>query len=261
MDNKIESFKRLLSIMDDLRKGCPWDKKQTMDSLRHLTIEEVYELSEAILHHDNEDIKKELGDLIMHVVFYSKIAEEGGLFDIADVVNGICDKLVVRHPHIYGEVKVGSADEVSQNWEKIKVKKEGNRSVLGGVPDGLPPLLKAYRMTEKASGAGFDWDNKEDCWNKVLEEMEELQSEVNNNGSKDRIDEEFGDLMFALVNYSRFLKINADDALEHANAKFKRRFSFMEEKANESGKSIVDMGLDEMESLWVEAKKIEIKSK
>lgn len=241
--------------MDDLRKGCPWDKKQTMDSLRHLTIEEVYELSEAILHHDNEDIKKELGDLIMHVVFYSKIAEEGGLFDIADVVNGICDKLVLRHPHIYGEVKVGSADEVSQNWEKIKVKKEGNRSVLGGVPDGLPPLLKAYRMTEKASGAGFDWDNKEDCWNKVLEEMEELQSEVNNNGSKDRIDEEFGDLMFALVNYSRFLKINADDALEHANAKFKRRFSFMEEKANESGKSIVDMGLDELESLWVEAKK------
>ena len=249
------------SIMDDLRKGCPWDKKQTMDSLRHLTIEEVYELSEAILHHDNEDIKKELGDLIMHVVFYSKIAEEGGLFDIADVVNGICDKLVLRHPHIYGEVKVGSADEVSQNWEKIKVKKEGNRSVLGGVPDGLPPLLKAYRMTEKASGAAFDWDNKEDCWNKVLEEMEELQSEVNNNGSKDRIDEEFGDLMFALVNYSRFLKINADDALEHANAKFKRRFSLMEEKANESGKSIVDMGLDELESLWVEAKKIEIKSK
>ncbi|MGN0033658.1 MAG: nucleoside triphosphate pyrophosphohydrolase [Candidatus Limimorpha sp.] len=261
MDNKIESFGRLLSIMDDLRRGCPWDRKQTMDSLRHLTIEEVYELSEAVLRHDNQDIKKELGDLIMHVVFYSKIAEEGGLFDIADVIDSICDKLVLRHPHIYGEVKVGSADDVSQNWEKIKVKKEGNHSVLGGVPDGLPPLLKAFRMTEKASGAGFDWDSKEDCWKKVLEEMDELQSEVKNNGSKERIDEEFGDLMFALVNYSRFLKINADDALEHANAKFKRRFSFMEEKAAEEGRSVVDMSLDEMESLWNLAKNNEINCK
>ena len=254
MDKRLEAFKRLLDIMDDLRAGCPWDKKQTIESLRHLTIEETYELSEAILASDYQDVKKELGDLIMHIVFYARIANERGLFDISDVINSVCDKLIVRHPHIYGDVKADTAEKVLENWEKIKITKEGNRSVLGGVPAGLPPLLKAYRMTDKASGVGFDWDNKEDCWAKVLEEMNELQEEVKNDGSKERKDEEFGDLLFALVNYSRFIKVNADDALEHANNKFKRRFTYIEEKAKEMGKSVADMTLAEMEALWQEAK-------
>ena len=255
MDKRLEAFKRLLDIMDDLRAGCPWDKKQTIESLRHLTIEETFELSEAIIASDYQDVKKELGDLIMHIVFYSKIADERGLFDISDVINSICDKLIVRHPHIYGTEKVESAEEVLQNWEKIKIKKEGNRSVLGGVPAGLPPLLKAYRMTDKASGVGFDWENKDDCWKKVLEEMDELQEVVRNDETKERKDEELGDLLFALVNYSRFIKVNADDALEHANAKFKRRFTYIEDRAREMGRSVADMTLDEMEELWQEAKR------
>ena len=192
----------------------------------------------------------------MHIVFYARIADERGLFDISDVINSICDKLIVRHPHIYGDVKVESAEEVLENWEKIKIKKEGNRSVLGGVPAGLPPLLKAYRMTDKASGVGFDWPNKEECWEKVLEEMNELQEEVKNNGPIERKDEEFGDLLFALVNYSRFIKVNADTALEHANAKFKKRFTYIEEKAREMGKSVADMTLAEMDALWNEAKSL-----
>lgn len=254
MDKRLEAFKRLLDIMDDLRKGCPWDKKQTIESLRHLTIEETYELSEAILASDYQDIKKELGDLIMHIVFYARIADERGLFDISDVINSICDKLIVRHPHIYGDVKVETAEDVLENWEKIKIKKEGNRSVLGGVPAGLPPLLKAYRMVDKASGVGFDWPDKDECWDKVLEEMNELQEEVKNNGSRERLDEEFGDLMFALVSYSRFIKVNADDALEHANTKFIKRFSYIEDKVRETGKSVADMTLREMDALWNEAK-------
>lgn len=254
MDKRLEAFKRLLDIMDDLRAGCPWDRKQTIESLRHLTIEETFELSEAIIASDYQDVRKELGDLIMHIVFYSKIADERGFFDIADVINGICDKLIVRHPHIYGNEKVESAEDVLQNWEKIKIQKEGNRSVLGGVPAGLPPLLKAYRMTDKASGVGFDWENGDDCWKKVLEEMDELQEEVRNDGPKERKDEELGDLLFALVNYSRFIKVNADDALEHANAKFKRRFSYMEERARETGRSIAELSPDEMEELWRQAK-------
>lgn len=258
MDKRLEAFKRLLDIMDDLRKGCPWDKKQTIESLRHLTIEETYELSEAILASDYQDVKKELGDLIMHIVFYARIADERGLFDISDVINSICDKLIIRHPHIYGDVKVESAEEVLENWEKIKIKKEGNRSVLGGVPAGLPPLLKAYRMTDKASGVGFDWPNKEECWAKVLEEMNELQEEVKNDGPIERKDEEFGDLLFALVNYSRFIKVNADTALEHANIKFKKRFTYIEDRAREVGKSVADMTLEEMEELWEEAKKFEV---
>lgn len=254
MDKRLEAFKRLLDIMDDLRAGCPWDRKQTIESLRHLTIEETFELSEAIIASDYQDVRKELGDLIMHIVFYSKIADERGLFDIAAVINGICDKLIVRHPHIYGNEKVESAEDVLQNWEKIKIQKEGNRSVLGGVPAGLPPLLKAYRMTDKASGVGFDWENGDDCWKKVLEEMDELQEEVRNDGPKERKDEELGDLLFALVNYSRFIKVNADDALEHANAKFKRRFTYMEERARETGRSIAELSPDEMEELWRQAK-------
>lgn len=258
MDKTLESFKRLLDIMDAVRKGCPWDKKQTIESLRHLTIEETYELSEAILAEDMQDVKKELGDLAMHIVFYSKIAEEKGLFDLSDVLNSICDKLIVRHPHVFGDVKVNSAEEVSENWEKIKISKEGNKSVLGGVPAGLPPLLKAYRMQEKASGVGFDWSDRKEVWRKVEEEMSELQAEVENGSPRERVKDELGDLLFALVNYSRFIHVNPDDALEHTNKKFKGRFEYIEQKAREQGRSLLDMSLNEMEGYWQEAKRNEI---
>lgn len=257
MDKRLEAFRRLLDIMDELRKGCPWDKKQTIESLRHLTIEEVFELSEAVLANDMQDVRKELGDIIMHIVFYSKIAEEKGLFDISDVINSICDKLIIRHPHIFGDVKAETAEAVLENWEKIKISKEGNKSVLGGVPACLPPLLKAYRMQEKASGVGFDWSNKEEVWNKVEEEIRELRAEVDNGSPKDLVENELGDLLFAIVNYSRFLKVNPDDALEHTNRKFKSRFQYIEQKAAENGKSLLDMNIDEMESFWQEAKKNE----
>ena len=252
----LAGFRHLLEIMDELREKCPWDRKQTFETLRNLTVEETFELSDAIMNKDYKDVCKELGDLMLHIVFYSKVASETNLFDIKDVLNQLCDKLIRRHPHIYGEEKVNTAEEVLENWEKIKIKKEGNKSVLGGVPAGLPPLLKAYRMTDKASGVGFDWPNKEECWAKVLEEMNELQEEVKNDGSIERKDEEFGDLLFALVNYSRFIKVNADTALEHANAKFKKRFTYIEDRAREMGKSVADMTLDEMEELWKEAKKV-----
>lgn len=258
MDKTLESFKRLLDIMDAVRKGCPWDKKQTIESLRHLTIEETYELSEAILAEDMQDVKKELGDLAMHIVFYSKIAEEKGLFDLSDVLNSICDKLIVRHPHVFGDVKVNSAEEVSENWEKIKISKEGNKSVLGGVPAGLPPLLKAYRMQEKASGVGFDWSDRKEVWRKVEEEMSELQAEVEKDSPRERVKDELGDLLFALVNYSRFIHVNPDDALEHTNKKFKGRFEYIEQKAREQGRSLLDMSLNEMEGYWQEAKRNEI---
>ena len=257
MDKRLEAFKRLLDIMDELRKGCPWDKKQTIESLRHLTIEEVFELSEAVLANDMQDVRKELGDIIMHIVFYSKIAEEKGLFDISDVINSICDKLIIRHPHIFGDVKAETAEAVLENWEKIKISKEGNKSVLGGVPAGLPPLLKAYRMQEKASGVGFDWSSKEEVWSKVEEEIRELRSEVDNGSPKELVENELGDLLFAIVNYSRFLKVNPDDALEHTNRKFKSRFQYIEQKAAENGKSLLDMNIDEMEFFWQEAKKNE----
>ena len=252
----LAGFRHLLEIMDELREKCPWDRAQTFDTLRNLTVEETFELADAIIEKDYKDMCKELGDLMLHLVFYAKIGSEKGAFDIADVLNGICDKMVVRHPHIFGDEKVENAQQVEENWEKIKLEREHNRSVLGGVPAGLPPLLKAYRMTDKASGVGFDWPNKEECWKKVLEEMDELQEEVKNDGSKERKDEEFGDLLFALVNYSRFIKVNADDALEHANAKFKKRFLYIEEKAREMGKSVADMTLEEMEALWQEAKSL-----
>lgn len=248
----------MLDIMDAVRKGCPWDKKQTIESLRHLTIEETYELSEAILAEDMQDVKKELGDLAMHIVFYSKIAEEKGLFDLSDVLNSICDKLIVRHPHVFGDVKVNSAEEVSENWEKIKISKEGNKSVLGGVPTGLPPLLKAYRMQEKASGVGFDWSDRKEVWRKVEEEMSELQAEVEKDSPRERVKDELGDLLFALVNYSRFIHVNPDDALEHTNKKFKGRFEYIEQKAREQGRSLLDMSLNEMEGYWQEAKRNEI---
>ena len=251
-----QSFQRLLDIMDRLRKECPWDKKQTIESLRHLTIEEVFELSQAIVDEDYQDVKKELGDIIMHIVFYSRIAEDRNLFTIDDVINGICEKLIIRHPHVFGDTSVKSAEEVADNWEKIKLTKEHNRSVLGGVPNALPELVKAYRMQEKAAGVGFDWENKEQVWEKVEEEIRELKAEVGvweqGKGScnKERVTEEFGDLMFALVNYSRFIKVNPMDALEVANKKFRKRFNYIEDKAREMGKSLVDMSLDEMNELW-----------
>ena len=270
MNNSLEAFQRLLDIMDRLRVECPWDKKQTIESLRHLTIEEVFELSQAIVDEDYQDVKKELGDIIMHIVFYSRIAQDRNLFTIDDVINGICEKLIIRHPHVFGDTSVKNAEEVADNWEKIKLTKEHNRSVLGGVPNALPELVKAYRMQEKAAGVGFDWDNKEQVWEKVEEEIRELKEEVGNmgtgagtgtgtgtgTGSRDRVTEEFGDLMFALVNYSRFIKVNPMDALEVANKKFRSRFNYVEEKAREMGRSLVDMSLDEMNELWEEAKKI-----
>ena len=255
-----EAFQRLLDIMDRLRVECPWDKKQTIESLRHLTIEEVFELSQAIVDEDYQDVRKELGDIIMHIVFYSRIAQDRNLFTIDEVINGICEKLIIRHPHVFGDTSVKSAEEVADNWEKIKLTKEQNRSVLGGVPNALPELVKAYRMQEKAAGVGFDWENKEQVWEKVEEEIRELKEEIRKremetgNGNKERITEEFGDLMFALVNYSRFIKVNPMDALEVANKKFRNRFNYVEEKARENGKSLVDMSLDEMNELWDEAK-------
>ena len=253
MNKSLEAFQRLLDIMDRLRVECPWDKKQTIESLRHLTIEEVFELSQAIVDEDYQDVRKELGDIIMHIVFYSRIAEDRKLFTIDDVINGICEKLIVRHPHVFGDTSVKNADEVAENWEKIKLTKEQNRSVLGGVPNALPELVKAYRMQEKAAGVGFDWENKEQVWEKVEEEIGELKEEIQN-GNKERMTEELGDLMFALVNYSRFIKVNPMDALEVANKKFRSRFNYVEEKAKENGKSLVDMTLDEMNELWEMAK-------
>ncbi len=258
MKNELSEFKRLLEIMDELRAKCPWDKKQTLESLRYLTIEETYELSDAIISSDLDSIKKELGDLMLHIVFYSKIGSEQKAFGIGDVLETINNKLVERHPHIYGDVKVKDAREVLDNWEKIKIKKEGRKSVLGGVPKSLPPLVKAYRMQEKASGVGFDWESGEQVWDKVIEELNELKDEVAK--SEDgKLEEEFGDLLFALVNYSRFIGINPEDALEKTNMKFIRRFQYLEENARKDGKALYDMSLREMDVYWEEAKQIERK--
>lgn len=252
MDKRLEAFQRLLNIMDDLRAQCPWDKKQTMQSLRHLTIEETYELGDAILDNDLQEVKKELGDLLLHIVFYSKIGSETGDFDIADVANGVCEKLIIRHPHIYGDVKVDDEEDVKRNWEKIKLK-EGNKSVLGGVPKSLPALVKASRIQDKAAGVGFDWDNIDDVFAKVKEEIEELHAEVKAQ-KHTAIEAEFGDVLFSLINYARFLKVNPEDALERTNKKFIARFQYLERKAAESGKSLRDMTLAEMETYWQEAK-------
>ncbi|WP_407933909.1 nucleoside triphosphate pyrophosphohydrolase [Capnocytophaga leadbetteri] len=252
MDKRLEAFQRLLNIMDDLRAQCPWDKKQTMQSLRHLTIEETYELGDAILDNDLQEVKKELGDLLLHIVFYAKIGSETGDFDIADVANGVCEKLIIRHPHIYGDVKVDNEEDVKRNWEKIKLK-EGNKSVLGGVPKSLPALVKASRIQDKAAGVGFDWDNIDDVFAKVKEEIEELHAEVKAQ-KHTAIEAEFGDVLFSLINYARFLKVNPEDALERTNKKFIARFQYLERKAAESGKSLRDMTLAEMETYWQEAK-------
>ena len=249
-DPRLLAFERLLNIMDDLREKCPWDRKQTFESLRHLTIEETYELSDAILKNDLPEIKKELGDLMLHMVFYAKIGSETNAFDITDVMNGICEKLISRHPHIYGDVVVENEDDVKQNWEQLKLK-EGNKSVLGGVPASMPSLVKASRMQDKAAQVGFDWPEINQVWEKVEEEMQEFKEAEGNDKEA-----EFGDLLFSLVNYARWLKINPDDALERTNITFKKRFEAIEEYAKNQGKKMNDMTLEEMEVIWEEAKKL-----
>ena len=253
MKEKAKAFVRLVEIMDRLRKECPWDQKQTINSLRYLTIEEVYELSDAILDEDFQEIKKELGDLLLHIVFYSRIASEKQEFDITDVLNNISDKLIYRHPHIYGDVKVKDEKDVKLNWENLKLK-EGKSSVLEGVPKSLPAVVKAYRIQEKVRGIGFDWENKGQVWDKVLEEIKELKSEENNNDSK-RIEDEFGDVLFALVNYSRFINVNPEDALEKTNKRFIKRFQFLEKQITNDGKKLSDLTFEEMNSYWDLAKK------
>jgi len=251
-------FLRLLEVLNTLRTECPWDKKQTMETLRHLSIEETYELSDAIMEGDMQEVKKELGDVMMHLVFYARIAEEQGAFDILDVLNGVCEKLINRHPHIYGDVDVQNEDDVKRNWEKIKLK-EGNKSVLGGVPASLPALVKAARIQEKARGVGFDWEDKTQVWEKVEEELQEFKAEFNveDNSAIDaeKAEAEFGDLLFSLINYARFIKINPENALEKTNKKFIKRFQYLEEKAKENGKALQDMTLAEMDIYWNEAKK------
>ncbi|TYA53871.1 nucleoside triphosphate pyrophosphohydrolase [Formosa maritima] len=253
-ENKLKAFDRLLTIMDELREQCPWDKKQTMESLRHLTIEETYELGDAILDNNLEEIKKELGDVLLHIVFYSKIGSETDEFDIADVCNSICDKLVDRHPHIYGDVVVDNEEDVKRNWEKLKLK-EGKSSVLEGVPNSLPALVKANRIQDKVAGVGFDWEEPNQVWEKVEEELIEFKQEVKNN-NKDGMENEFGDVLFSLVNYARFLNINPENALERTNKKFSKRFQYLESKAKTINKNLKDMTLNEMDIFWEEAKKI-----
>lgn len=251
MEEKKKAFERLLIIMDELRAGCPWDMKQTMESLRHLTIEEVYELGDAILDGDHEEIKKEIGDILLHMVFYSKIGSEKNQFDIADSLNSICDKLISRHPHIYGDVKVQDEEEVKANWEKLKLK-EGKKSVLEGVPKSLPAMVKAQRIQDKARGVGFDWDNSDQVWEKVLEELEEFKQESDRNS--DKMEEEFGDLLFSMINFARFKGLNPEDALERTNKKFIFRFQYLETKSAADGKNLSEMSLEEMDKYWNEAK-------
>lgn len=254
-EEALQAFDRLLTIMEELREKCPWDRKQTIESLRHLTIEETYELSDAILEGDMAEIQKELGDLALHLVFYAKIADEQQSFNIADVLNGICEKLIRRHPHVYGDVEAKDALTVERNWEQIKLKEKENvkKTVLGGVPTSLPALIKSYRMQEKASGVGFDWEHKEQVWEKVQEELEEFHAEEQK-GNKEKLQEEFGDLLFSLVNYARFLGINPEEALERTNKKFIKRFNYVEEQANKQDKNVRDMTLEEMDRYWNEAK-------
>ena len=252
MKNKAKAFLRLVEIMDRLREECPWDKKQTIDSLRYLTIEEMYELSDAILDKNMDEIKKELGDLMLHIVFYSRIASEKKHFDITDVLNIISDKLIHRHPHIYGDVVANDVKQVKENWEKLKLK-EGKKSVLEGVPKSLPAIVKAYRIQEKVRGIGFDWQNKNQVWDKFQEEIEEFQREEKNNDSE-KMEEEFGDVLFSLVNYSRFVNINPEDALEKTNKKFIRRFQFMEQKIKEDGLDLSKLSFEQMNNFWDMAK-------
>lgn len=256
MERKLKAFERLLTIMDKLRTECPWDKKQTLESLRYLTIEEVYELSDAILNNDLQEVKKELGDLMLHMVFYAKIGSEKKAFDISDVLDGISEKLIYRHPHIYGDVEANDAETVKENWEHLKLK-EGRTSVLEGVPNSLPAMVKAYRMQEKVRGVGFDWEKPEQVWEKVQEELGEFREEVSVSGDKARMESEFGDVLFSLINYARFLDINPEDALERTNKKFKKRFQYLEKETTAEGKSLHDMSLEEMDVYWEAAKKMD----
>lgn len=253
------AFQRLLDVLYTLRVACPWDKKQTMESLRHLTIEELYELTDAILDEDYPEIKIELGDVMMHLVFYARIAEEENRFTIVDVLNGICDKLISRHPHVYDDINVENEDQVKQNWETLKLK-EGNKSVLSGVPHGLPALVKAYRIQDKVRGVGFDWEDKKEVWAKVEEELAEFKAEYDidkpEESDLDKAEGEFGDLLFSLINYARHIGINPENALERTNKKFISRFTYLEQRAGENGQNLQDMTLEEMDVYWNEAKKL-----
>jgi MazG family protein len=257
----LSAFDKLLTIMDELREKCPWDKKQTIESLRYLTIEETFELSDAIVEKNNDEIKKELGDILLHIVFYARIGSEENNFDIADVINSLCEKLIRRHPHIYGDVSAENEEEVKKNWEQIKLKESnGEKTVLSGVPKSLPALVKAMRIQEKARGAGFDWEKKEQVWEKVEEEMSEFKAEFNVAEGKviekEKAENEFGDLMFSLINYARFLDINAEDALEKTNKKFIKRFNYLESESKKDGKELGKMSLAEMDRYWEAAKKL-----
>lgn len=254
-----DAFERLLTVLHTLRTECPWDRKQTMETLRHLSIEEMYELGDAILDNDLDEVKKELGDLMMHLVFYARIAEEQAAFDVVDVLNGVCEKLISRHPHIYGDIEVANEDDVKRNWEQLKLK-EGNKSVLAGVPRSLPALVKAYRIQDKVRGVGFDWEEKQQVWEKVEEELEEFKQEfdITTNEASDieKAEAEFGDLLFSLVNYARFIGINPENALERTNKKFIKRFNHLEARAKETGKQLKEMTLAEMDVFWEEAKRL-----
>ena len=250
MNRKLEAFARLLKIMDELREQCPWDRKQTFQSLRNLTIEETYELAVALLEEDLDEIKEEIGDVMLHMVFYAKIADEKKAFDIADAINAVCEKLIKRHPHIYGDLKVKDEEEVKKNWEQLKLK-EGKKSVLSGVPKSLPAMIKAYRMQDKTKQVGFEWENAEQVWEKVEEEMTEYKESIQDGQSQEKQEEEFGDVLFSLINYARFKGIDPESALERVNQKFKRRFEYIEANAP---KELTDMSLEEMDALWNEAK-------
>lgn len=254
MQEKLKAFERLLNIMDDLREKCPWDKKQTLESLRHLTIEETYELADAILDNDMEELKGEIGDLMLHMVFYAKIADEKKAFDITDALNAICDKLVHRHPHIYGDVEVADENEVKENWEKLKLK-EGKKSVLEGVPKSLPAMVKAQRIQEKVKGVGFEWDNVDQVYAKVQEELKELDDEVKS-GDQEKKEKEFGDVLFALINYGRWIGVNPENALAKTNIKFQNRFQWMEEKIKEDNEEISELGLEKLDEYWDKSKKV-----
>ena len=253
-ESQLKAINRLLDIMDDLREKCPWDKKQTLESLRHLTIEETYELADAILDDNLQEIKKELGDVLLHIVFYSKIGSEKNAFDIADVANSICDKLIDRHPHIYGDVKVDNEEDVKRNWEQLKLK-EGKTSVLEGVPKSLPAVVKANRIQDKVAGVGFDWEQPEQVWEKVQEELSELNTEIKK-GNKDNIEKEFGDVLFSMINYARFIGVNPENALEKTNKKFINRFQYLEKVAKKEGKQLSEMSLAEMDVYWEASKKL-----
>lgn len=253
MDKRLEEFKRLLDVMDELRAKCPWDKEQTMESLRHLTIEETYELADSILEGKYQDIKKELGDILLHIVFYAKIASEQNKFDITDVLTGICDKLIYRHPHVFGTVEVENSDDVKNNWENLKIK-EGSKSILAGVPVSLPALVKAHRIQDKVRSVGFDWEDRTQIWNKVDEELKELRNEFER-GDEKKMEAEFGDLIFSLVNAARLYNIDPEMALERTNKKFIKRFNYLESQTLKKGMSLKDMTLAEMDVYWEEAKK------